>query len=210
MKMVPVHFDTLSEETRKTFSVLSRQPFIKQFYLAGGTAAALYLAHRFSDDLDFFSKEPFDESILMQTLSDAGDFALEQKAEQTVNGVFMDTKVTFLGYKYPLLEPLKNADGIFVADLLDIACMKLDAISSRAARRDFIDVYFIAKEIAPLNEIMKKFEEKYASIKYNMIHVRKSLLYFDDAEHDPMPKMHKPVLWDKVKKFFHTEIEKLA
>lgn len=208
--MEPIHFNVLAKETRKVFSDLSKLSFIKQFYLAGGTAAALYLAHRLSEDLDFFSTEQFDESLLLQKLSEDGKFALEQKAEQTVTGIFNDTKVTFLGYNYPLLEPLKNADGIFAADLLDIACMKLDAISSRGARRDFIDVYFIAKEFALLSEILKKFEEKYASVKYNMMHVRKSLLYFDDADRDPMPKMLKPVSWDAVKKFFQSEIAKLS
>lgn len=82
MKMEPVHFDTLSDGTRKAFSDLSKLSFIKQFYLAGGTAAALYLAHRLSEDFDFFSKETYDESLLLQKLSSAGNFKLEQKSEQ--------------------------------------------------------------------------------------------------------------------------------
>lgn len=206
--MNPVHLEVLSEETRKAFSCLSKLSFLQQFYLAGGTAAALYLAHRLSEDLDFFSKEPFNESLLIQKLSDEGNFTLEQKAEQTVTGIFNGTKVTFLGYKYPLLEPLEMASGISVASLLDIACMKLDALSSRGARRDFIDVYFIARDIAPLPEILKNFEKKYVSVKYNMMHVRKSLLYFDDAERDPMPKMLKPVAWEEVKQFFQIQVSK--
>jgi len=39
-----------------------------------------------------------------------------------------------------------------------------------------------------------------------MIHILKSLIYFDDAEKDPLPRMIKPISWDEVKEFFIKEI----
>ena len=92
-----------------------------------------------------------------------------------------------------------------VADIIDIACMKIDTISSRGAKRDFIDVYFIAKEIIPLKEIFEFFEKKYACINYNMMHIKKSLVFFDDAESDPTPQMLKPADWEEIKSFFKKE-----
>jgi hypothetical protein len=42
-----------------------------------------------------------------------------------------------------------------------------------------------------------------------MLHVRKALTYFLDAENEPMPDMLVPVSWDDVKKFFLYEVAKL-
>lgn len=203
------HWEALSEETKKSFSLLEKMALVGQFYLAGGTALALQLGHRISLDLDFFDKNEFDEIQLTQQLSKIGKFNLEKKAPQTILGILENTKVSFLNYSYPLLFPFKTIESIKIADSRDIACMKIDAIASRGAKRDFIDVYFAAKEFASLTEILKLFAQKYASLNYNLVHVKKSLVFFDDAESDPMPKMLNPVNWGNIKKFFQEEVVKL-
>ena len=203
------HLEVLPEDTKQTFSLLSNSSLIKRFYLTGGTALALQIGHRISEDFDFFTTENFDESILIQKMPEVGKFQLEKKSEQTIIGILNNTKISFMGYHYPILSPLKNISSVNVADVVDIACMKIDTISSRGAKRDFIDVFFIVKEIIPLKEIFEFFEKKYAAINYNMMHIKKSLVFFDDAESDPMPQMLKPVKWNEVKLFFRKEIKKL-
>lgn len=42
-----------------------------------------------------------------------------------------------------------------------------------------------------------------------MTHILKSLVYFEDAEKEPMPKMLVEVSWNEIKKFFKEEIKKL-
>ncbi|MEK7596011.1 MAG: nucleotidyl transferase AbiEii/AbiGii toxin family protein, partial [Patescibacteria group bacterium] len=143
------YFEILPEDTKQTFSLLSNSSLIKSFYLAGGTALALQIGHRISQDLDFFTSENFDESVLIQKIPDIGDFQLEKKSDQTIIGILNNTKISFIGYKYPFLAPFKNILNMNVADIIDIACMKIDTISSRGAKRDFIDVFFVVKEIIP-------------------------------------------------------------
>ena len=46
--------DALPAGTRANLALLSETSLADPFYLAGGTAAALYLGHRISVDLDFF------------------------------------------------------------------------------------------------------------------------------------------------------------
>jgi hypothetical protein len=46
------------------------------------------------------------------------------------------------------------------------------------------------------------FERKYAAVRYNLMQLKKSLVYFDDAEGDPLPDMMERVNWPDVKKFF--------
>lgn len=209
--MSSFYLDVLSENPQRTLMVLGGLPLLKKFYLAGGTATALYLGHRISGDLDFFTQENFDESLLVQKLSEAGKFQLEKKSEQTAIGILDGTKISFLGYTYPILLPLKKVmDSINIADIIDIACMKVDTISSRGAKRDFVDLYFIIKELFSLEKILESFAKKYASINYNMMHIKKSLVYFEGAETDPMPKMLKPANWEEIKTFFQKEVKKIA
>lgn len=203
------HLEVLPEEGRRVLRLLADLPGIEDFYLAGGTALALYLGHRISGDLDFFSEINFDETILIQKLSRLGKLSLEKKSEQTITGVLDGVKVSFIGYNYPLLAAFKNLNGAKIADISDIACMKIDAIASRGTKRDFVDIYFIVKEGRSLQEILDLFKEKYASLGYNMVHVAKSLVYFEDAENDAMPRMLASVSWEDVKQFFQKEIKRL-
>lgn len=202
------HWEVLPAATDKVWSLLKDEPYMEQFYLAGGTGLALQIGHRISRDLDFFTRTVFDTSALVQKLVSLGAFQLELKGEQTVVGILNETKLSFLGYKYPLLEPSSVLRGIQVASVPDIACMKIDAISSRGTKRDFIDLFFIAKNL-PLTEILRLFQKKYAAISYNLMHVKKSLVYFADADPDPMPEMLQPVEWDEVKNFFRNQLKNL-
>jgi hypothetical protein len=196
-----MHEEILAQPTANLFKKLSSYPWISEFYLAGGTALALHLGHRMSVDLDFFSTAMFDESVLIEKLLPVGDLEVFQKSMHSVTGSIDGVKYSFLGYTYPLLDKGTEFRGIAIASIEDIACMKLDALSSRGTKRDFVDVYFICKEI-PLGEVIKMFERKYASVRFNILHLKKSLVYFDDAESDAMPHMLQPVTWDEVKQFF--------
>lgn len=203
------HWEVLPEATAQAWKLLSGLPVTGQCYLAGGTGLALQLGHRISRDLDFFTASRFDVDTLIQTLGSSGRFELEMKEEQTVVGVFNETKLSFLGYRYPLLAPDVRMRGMRVAAIPDIACMKIDAISSRGTKRDFIDLFFIAQTIS-IAEALALFERKYATIQYNLMHIKKSLIYFEDADPDPMPDMLQPVEWNRVKTFFLEEVRKLV
>ncbi|MCK4308846.1 MAG: nucleotidyl transferase AbiEii/AbiGii toxin family protein [Candidatus Atribacteria bacterium] len=104
---------------------------------------------------------------------------------------------------------LAGGTGIKVADLRDIGCMKIDAISSRGTKRDFIDLFFICKEVISLKNLLSLFKRKYKSVNYNMMHILKSLAYFEDAENNPMPKMTVPASWQEIKSFLKKEIKKI-
>ena len=60
-----------------------------------------------------------------------------------------------------------------------------------------------------MREMLPLIEQKYEGVKYNLTHLLKSLVYFEDAEADPMPEMLKPVSWPDVRCFFEQEAQKL-
>jgi len=104
--------------------------------------------------------------------------------------------------------PLKQFRGLAVADVRDIACMKLSALASRGSRRDFVDLYAAAQRYG-LPRLLEFFQRKFAQANYSVIHVQKSLVYFVDAEKEPMPAMLLPLSWGEVKAFFLREVRNL-
>ena len=197
--------EILSKKTKTNLETLRKAGILRDFYLAGGTGLALQLKHRVSLDFDFFIKKEIDSSILAQKIKKLGRFSIEKEADNTLIGIFRGTRITFLTYEYPLLFPLKEIYKIKVCDIKDIGCMKIAAISSRGTKKDFIDLFFICQKI-PLKKILALFKRKYKSVSYNVIHILKSLTYFDDAEKDLVPKMITPVSWLRIKSFFEKEI----
>ena len=65
----------LPEKTQRLFDHIKRQPDIGNFVLVGGTALALQLGHRYSEDLDFLTTSRIDQKSvnnIMRSLDAAG------------------------------------------------------------------------------------------------------------------------------------------
>jgi predicted nucleotidyltransferase component of viral defense system len=199
----------ISKQTKATLALLGKSRLLKDAYLAGGTAVALQLGHRLSFDLDFFTPKVFNSLKIIRELNAVTGFKLEESTKDTIWGEVGEIKFSlFLYNKYKLLFPLKRILGINIADLRDIAAMKIVAIAERGLRRDFIDLYFICKKFR-LKDILKFYNKKYAKLSSNIVHIKKSLVYFIDAENEQMPQMLKPCMWQNVKGFFEKEVKKI-
>jgi len=196
------HKRVIDEKAWEVLDFLSKNNIFKNFYLGGGTGCALILGHRYSFDFDFFSEKKFNSSEMIKKILPLKSLNLniEKEEEDTLIFFVKDIMFSFFYYPYKLIENPLYYKGINIASLSDLGCMKLDTIAGRGKKRDFIDLYFIVKKI-PFEELFSLYIKKY-KIKNNIIHVIKSLTYFEDAEKDPMPRMIKNVKWEKVKKFF--------
>lgn len=193
-------FETaIHTETKRVLEKIGNSKLTKNFYLAGGTALALQLGHRESVDLDWFSAGDFSNGKIKEQLGNLGNFLLSSEEEGTIHGSLDGVKLSFLRYPYALLFPARKYGKILVADERDIAAMKIDAISARGSKKDFIDIYFLLQKYN-LSELFDYFDQKFSSIKYNKLHLLKSIVYFQDAEAEPIPVMLKPADWKQVKK----------
>lgn len=199
---------TISQKTKSVLAKIAGSEITKKFYLAGGTALAIHLGHRQSIDLDWFSAKNFSGIKLKKTLSKLGDFELIGEEKGTLHGILDGVRVSFLAYDYKLLFPVIDFKKAKLADERDIAAMKIDAISSRGSKKDFVDLYFLLEKYH-LSELIGFFEKKFKDIKFNKLHILKSLIFFEDAEGEPMPIMIKKASWQAIKKRITTETKKI-
>ncbi len=139
----------------KILSLFFKSDFGKPFFLTGGTAlAGFYLAHRESQDLDFFSLEPFDTLALQTTLQ---EIAAETEAEvtsshrsQMFNEFFLSNKKEGWTQKIDIVQEqpkrfgeIVSVDSVQVDSLINIATNKILAIFGRLEPKDYIDLYAI-------------------------------------------------------------------
>jgi hypothetical protein len=201
--------EVINPQVERTLHDLRVLGVLDRCYLAGGTGLALRLGHRRSHDLDFFSGDPVEPETLIRRMKTLVGFALASQAPDTLHVTLQTLKVSFLAYPYPLLFPFAAFLGVNVADPRDIACMKLSAIANRGTKRDFVDLYIMAKQYC-LAQLLEWFRQKYADVNHSLTHLLKSLTWFEDADKEPIPDMLAPLSWEEVKRFFRGEASRLS
>ena len=200
----------LLPDTIRALKLVSKISVVKKSYLAGGTALALHLGHRISVDLDFFTSLVFNEITLSGELKELPGYKEDGTAWRTVWGKIGKTKFSLFYYPYPLLKKTAIFEDIQILSLEDIAAMKVHAIEDRGTKRDFFDLFFLAKEFS-LEQMLKFYDQKYGTLKEHYYMIVRSLEYFADAEREKKnPKMLIPTKWEEVKKFFENQTIKLA
>jgi len=207
-----MHDKVLPGRSRKILDSLEAlsSPELEGWTLAGGTGLALHLGHRVSEDFDFFRLEPMKTDRLDRALRETGPVETLQREEGTLTVLAGGVKLSFFSVLDPFLFAGPPYAFFEVADVRDIALMKLAAISSRGSRKDFIDLYTILRGGLTLEECFGWLPRKYGQGRLNTYHVLKSLTWFEDAEREPMPRMLEPFDWRECKAFFVREAHALV
>lgn len=203
---------TLQLQTREQKIILDevkQSDFLKShFYFTGGTAlSAAYLHHRYSDDLDFFSEERFDNQTIFTLVEEWGKkngFTIEARFSEVVytfNLVFNNKavlRVDFAYYPYKRLEKKQTIDNIEIDSLLDIATNKLLTISQRSDVKDFVDLYFLLQKFS-VWDLIEGVRVKFR-VKIELVLLSADFLKMEDFDY--LPKMIKPLTLEELKDFF--------
>ncbi len=205
-----MHPKVLNAEAWAVVRRLASAGDLEGWTLAGGTGLALQLGHRRSVDLDFFRAETFDTRVLIKRLSERGTIAVQSRASGTLHVLLDRIRLSFLEAQAPLLFSGTRYRGLLVADPRDIAVMKILAIGGRGSRKDFVDLYFFLRSGGAIDTLFALLRRRFARIDYNEYHLLKSLVYFDDAETEPMPRMLRRASWSEVKKTIIAEVKRLS
>jgi predicted nucleotidyltransferase component of viral defense system len=156
----------LTSFTEKVFEALSHLPFIREYTLIGGSALALQIHHRLSEDLDFCIwtrnvKKDKPEVNWLEIEKELGTIGRITSRDilgfDQVNFLLDGVKLTFLTKQEnlsPVRQPFHISNFIFAADLEAIGAMKIELILRRSEFRDYYDIYSILKTGIPLKNLV--------------------------------------------------------
>lgn len=182
-----LHKETVQPTTLALIKKLQQDNNLHGFYLVGGTALALQIGHRISDDIDLFTSHPFDSNRLAEYMETNYQMSVHYLHSNTLKGFINNVLIDFITHNYDLVEAEIEVEGIKMLSKKDIAAMKVNAISGNGTRmKDFIDLYFLLKEFT-LQQIIEFYKKKYKQ--RNDFHALKSLTYFEDIDTASWPRM---------------------
>lgn len=205
-----MHPKVLSEEGWAVVRRVVAQGWLDSWVLGGGTGLALQIGHRYSEDLDFFHRDSFEPMELVNRLAEVGDVRIQSRAADTLHAVLDGLRLSFLRAHPPLLFTGTAYRGLLLADPRDMAVMKVIAIGGRGSRKDFVDLYFHLTGGTTLESVLALVRRRFTDVDPNEYHLLKSLVYFEDAEAEPMPRMIRDVDWEEVKERMRDEVRRFV
>lgn len=197
----------LADEQLRALDRLNGVAFMRDLYLAGGTAVAFRLQHRRSLDLDLFGP---DDRIDLEAIRKAmtrlfDDAQVVAMTDVTLQVRAAGTRIDVVRYPYPLLVPAEPGPARFpTAGLEDLATMKLAAIARRGIRRDFWDLHAIVTgSPVTLDNALDAYQRRHGVAEPDLYHVIRALTLFDDAEREGTPlEGMTPTLWRTIRDYF--------
>jgi predicted nucleotidyltransferase component of viral defense system len=168
----------LYKSTADVLTSLSKLPVMRDFVLVGGSGLALYLNHRLSEDLDFFTNKKFSKDNIFQNLTNEYNYKTVNITNNQIDLLINNIKVTFCYQDNELLNRKeKLINNISIAQLDAIISMKIVTIFLRAKYRDYYDLYYYAEKFG----VEKLFELGRINISgFSDKILEKSLVYIDD------------------------------
>ena len=203
-----MYLEAISLKRQKIFQALRNFP---QFYLAGGTALALQIGHRMSDDFDLFTEKDISTELLEKTekiFKDSKINIITNHSEQ-LSLIVDQTKVDFVKYPFSLILDLTEYEKVKIIKILETAAMKAYTIGRRATYKDYIDLYFILSEKhSSLPEIIKISKEKFKE-HFDPRLFLEQLVYLEDIQEGPIQFLKKKVGKKELEDFFQEEIKRI-
>lgn len=205
------NLDCLLPKTKKLLLELVKScKFLDKYVLVGGSALALHLCHRKSEDLDFFTyKDNFDKEEILKYIQDFETKEIINQTDEQIDILLDGVKVTFFNAKWSFLKP-KEPKRFNLSTIEQISAMKVNTLFLRATYRDYYDLYFLAKNGIGLKEMFEYSKEIVEGLTFKLFTI--ALVYIDDIEDDninylePVEKMSKVQIRD----FFQDRIKDIA
>lgn len=210
MEKVKISTDelTFTPLQQAIFDKFAQDRHLKQFYFTGGTAlSAIYLHHRESEDMDFFSERDFSNSITDEFVQKVAKSTKTKIQFNQIEGTRMYQltrskipviKIDFNFYPYKRLEKGRKINGVEIDSLRDIGVNKLQTIISRTQIKDFVDFYFLLKQFT-LWDLIYGLEPKF-NMEFDYFLVSNALFKIRGFER--LPKMLVPLTLKELKDFY--------
>lgn len=213
-----IHTNNIPAETAKLLDKFAQCDFIKKYTLVGGTALALQIGHRQSEDLDFiFDGEKIPATSIKREISKRfqGYRIIREEKDYQLDFLIDEVRVTFFSTGAVLI-PFKVRDfsekhqNLNIAGVEIISVLKMATLAQRNTIRDYYDLYFVAKHLIPLKriiELSKKMLPNVAAITYT-----ETIIYTKDIPEDSIENHMNPaeiVTKEQISAFFIEELKKI-
>ncbi len=210
-----MYSEAISDSVWDLLHRLNSIAHMKSYYLGGGTALALQLGHRISEDLDFFVMQEFDH------LSFEGAIKSKSLDTRVLNHSFGHTELIIQSVRVDLIReriPLKFSPkpmdsrmaNLRMADPRDIGRMKILSIGSRGNKKDFVDLYCLTRKVIPLHSLLTLAMEEDHGVRYSKLLFLKGLVDFDEADRDADLRLLWDIGWEEVKQVLTDEVRQIA
>lgn len=207
----------LTERQKIILAEIGQNKELRQrFYFSGGTALSeIYLKHRYSDDLDFFTPDKFETQgifIFLNILSEKHQFSIQT---QFIDPVYIcnlsfnkgeSIKLDFGFYPFKQLKKGNVFLGLLVDSLFDLAVNKVLSITQRTEVKDFVDLYFLLEKFA-VSELIEGVKIKF-NTEIDPLLLASHFIMADDF--DFLPRMIRSLDLGTLKKFFISQAKSLG
>ncbi len=181
-----MHKEILTGSQFRLLDLISE--FSRAFYLAKGTAVALYIGHRQSIDFDLFTESDLKPKSIKNKLAGSNvQYKILHEAYDQLHILTNDVKITFFNYPFDIPHEVKFENIIKMPELIDLAAMKAFALGGRAKWKDYVDMYFILRNHFSIHEIGRRSNELYKDA-FNLKLFRQQLAYFKDIDYSEAVK----------------------
>ena len=205
-------------QTFSVFNKLSDSRFISKFTLVGGTALAIQLEHRMSEDLDFvLDSEKLNINTVKRNIAKLfpQHKIIRQDAPWQIDFIISDVKVTFfstgaVALPFKVSQHVIHYRNIAVCRAKTIATLKMAAIAQRNTIRDYYDIYILAKKYYPLKEIIQQSRQLMPNL--SPITYTETLIYTNDIEEESLNSHLSPsenISKEQIAAFFVDELRKI-
>ncbi|MBM4166614.1 MAG: nucleotidyl transferase AbiEii/AbiGii toxin family protein [Ignavibacteria bacterium] len=205
--------EILTNNQKDLLSAFGKSEISQQFYLTGGTTLSeFYLHHRYSEDLDFFTNEKQNVEQLRKEIVSVfsslnGTIELVRSLETFIEAHFTTSDGEIIKLDFAFDTPFRHQEkifnityGIWLDNLLDIACNKISALFDRAMIKDFVDVYFLLNEKFSFDELWEQAKQKHIGL--DEYWFCQALLRINQFQQ--LPRMVKQVTIEEIKSYFIT------
>jgi hypothetical protein len=188
--MFTPNLSILPEPQRRLWVELRDTP--KKFVLYGGTAVALRLGHRQSEDFDFFSSQPFKPTSLRESIPYLKHAEMIQFQDNTLTAILDrngPVKISFfggVGIKRVRDPDIVEENGVQIASMLDLLASKLKTVQARAEAKDYRDIVGMLDSGLTLAEGLAAAGAIYAK-EFNGALSLKALTFFEDGDLPNLP-----------------------
>lgn len=203
--------NSLAPNSKSTLEKLSELDVCGDFVMVGGSALAIYLEHRTSEDIDLFTfNKDFDLNDILKIIPTIfSDIQIVVKSHNQLDLIVNDTKVTFRKESCDISEnSVKLLNNLRIAELRILAIMKVNNIFLRAKLRDYYDLYVLSKEIFSIKELFEISASYIIGLNFKLF--QQALIFTDDITDENLEYLNPKyrISKNKIADYFQEKLKK--